>query len=607
MYAAIGYSNASSTTRNPTLPAVVGGREQPQLPDFRDAIWDAGACDVIVSVLGESEQPHCDSANADDNDPEIVGKVLHTLRFLVRSVVVRINALLERDCMRLLLSAMQRYVHHEEVQCWGCGAINDLTYSSSNSGWWEAHALQAVGAIRAAVSAHPVSPEVANHACGAIRNIAFSTNLDTVCGAAGGVDVVACAFLAHAGNKSVLRMACHALQNLTCHCVANQELCAFGGLIQSVLGVLHRHMADPELAHLLVARLKDVVGVRPGAQLIACEHGALNKLLAVLRAHPGDSKCAGAVAATLVGLLGSVDELKQEWGSSGGVELLVDALRRHLDRAVARTTAGSSGGVAEAEAAVDDLGAAASVLAALIHLSTHPELRASVRQCGGPGVVVSVLRHYNNIGNRAQHSAPVDVAKATARTVQRACTMIANLAGRRDNRDLIQLGVPAELVSALNVHREHDEVVKTACRAVRRLCGSAADRATLVQKGALMAAVGGMRAHATEGKVVESACGAVRLLTYIRESMEWCISMNVTADLVAALNAHPENPKLVEHASRALWHLKGSSRFVAQFHDAEGVEVLAKAMLHHRGVTALLDRCNSLLKHVLPPEIFNQA
>ncbi|KAM6920069.1 armadillo repeat-containing protein 6 [Lycodopsis pacificus] len=282
-------------------------------------------------------------------------------------------------------------------------------------------------------------------------------------------------------DSSVVRAAICTVRHCCLKHEQNRQDLVKGGVVPLLTGVITQHSGSAELvkeasAALRVMCFDDDIRVPFGqahehAKIIVLEHNGLKVLIDAAKAHLDNTSVLSELCATL-SRLAVRNEFCQDICDLGGLKLIMTLLadsyeKPELVRQVLSAIRAVAGNDDVKDAVVDSGGVELIVIAMNKHMSN-----SAVCEHGCACLSVLALRKPNNckvIMENGGALAAVQAMKMHTDSVnvqKQACMVMRNLVARMDNlsQPILEMGAEALIIQALKTHKDCDDVGKAALR-----------------------------------------------------------------------------------------------------------------------------------------------
>jgi hypothetical protein len=225
---------------------------------------------------------------------------------------------------QLALQRMAAEAADAAVQRAGCAALAALFVRVAGDAPLDV--ARALGALQAALRAHPAHRGVQRHACVALGSLAGWRGA----GAAGLVTILLATVRAHRADADIVEAACMALRGV--FKPRDNRACAISsGAVAALLAAMREHGAHAALQTQACLALRNIFAL-PENEACAASVGAIAAAVSALRTHGTCADVAAAACAALQRMTAATEGNRASAGAAGAIELVLDAMWAHDTR-----------------------------------------------------------------------------------------------------------------------------------------------------------------------------------------------------------------------------------------------------------------------------------
>ena len=543
-----------------------------------------------------------------------------------------------------VVAAMRAHTLSEGVQRWACVVLSRMTLDNAENQTRAGNA-EAVEAAVAALLAHPQIRAAVESALSAITldNVANQTRavhslvahmrgnlgdealqtracrqlrpgnnaeMQAVAAAAGALEVVVAAMIAHPQSEQVLCEALWALHGMIGdgnEDAVNAEKQIRAGFLGSGLGEYKP--------------LRHMTGSSTEIHTLAGAAGAVEAAVAAMLAHPLSDGVQRAACAALYRMTCGNAGNQTRAGNADAVEAVVAAMLAHprsvrVQQVACVAVSVMSGGNAQIRTRARNAGAVEAVVAAM---RAHP--RSEELQRLACTALARTAGCYPEDRTSAEHGDAVEAvveamsAHPRSRELQRCACLalgaVTRCGGSHERRECAgNAGALEVLVAAMLAYPQSEQVQLNACATLAAVIGIVGENKTrALNAGAVEAVVAAMHAHSRSEELQRCACLALEEMTGCRtENQTRAGREGAVEAVVAAMGAYPQSDGVQWAACKALVYMtRGNKEIQTIVRNAGAVEAVVAAILAHPRSKNVQERAWDALSDMTRRNVENQT
>ena len=230
-------------------------------------IGAAGGCETIVQILKSHGQ-----------DAGVLAQALEGVKALSHRNEPNKNVLISAGACETILETMKAHVNEERIAQYGCGAMINLAASSEgrqkflNGG--------ACDTLADVLRKHKTSVGICQYACWVLINLAADDAARAALGGSGACEATVEVLREHIAISGVTEYSCWAMVNLSANCAANRTRLCSAGAGEAALQALQNHPNNQGVAT-QVSRAVHAIAASAENKLRLIQSGAIPLLTAI--------------------------------------------------------------------------------------------------------------------------------------------------------------------------------------------------------------------------------------------------------------------------------------------------------------------------------------